>query len=217
MLPPSIPTSFVPHTASAAARTFRADWSGAFAFLGYGILAIIFALAVGVFFYGRILSASQAAKDAELAKAEAAIDPATVESFVALRNRLNSGQTLLNNHVALSSFFTLLQTIGPTTVRFSSMHLVLDGTGVAKLEGAGVAKSFNALAAASSALAADGRIKDAIFSRIVVSSKDGSVAFALAAKLDSKLVAFSVTANAPVVPVQTTAPISGPTEPTTSI
>ena len=58
------------------------------------------------------------------------------------------------------------------------------------MEGTGVAKSFNALAAASAAFAADGRIKDAIFSNINI-NRDSSVSFALAATLDPKIIAFS--------------------------
>lgn len=199
-LPPTIPTSFVPHEASASARRFRADYSGAFGFFAYAVLAIVLALAIGVFLYGRILAATQSAKDAELAKAEAGVDPTTVEGFIRLHNRLASGETLLTNHVAFSSFFTLIQTIMPTTVRFSSLHLWIDTTGTAQVEGTGVAKSFNALAAASTAFATDGRIKNAIFSNIVVSSKNNSVSFALAATLDPKLIAFSPSASAAAVP-----------------
>ena len=204
-LPPTIPTSFVPHEASASARRFRADYSGAFGFFAYGVLVIALVLAIGVFLYGRILVATQSAKDAELAKAEAGVDPATVENFIRLHNRLASGETLLGNHVAFSKFFTLLQTVMPTTVRFSSLHLWFDSTGTANVEGTGVAKSFNALAAASADFAADGGIKNAIFSNIVVSSKNNAVSFALAATLDPKLVAFSPAAYAST----TTVPASG--------
>lgn len=189
-LPPTIPTSFVPQSASAAARRFRTDFTGAFGFFAYGVLAVVFALAIGVFFYGRILAATQAGKDAALTKAEAAIDPATVVGFVRLRDRLNSGATLLANHVAFSGFFTLLETLQPTTVRLTSLHLALTDAKTVKLEGSGTAKSFNALAAASTAFATDGRIKEAIFSNIVV-NKDSSVSFALAATLAPSLVTFS--------------------------
>jgi hypothetical protein len=189
-LPPTIPTSFVPQSASAAARRFRSDFTGAFGFFAYGVLAVVFALAIGVFFYGRILAATQAGKDTALTKAEAAIDPATVVGFVRLRDRLNSGATLLANHVAFSGFFTLLETLQPTTVRLTSLHLALDDAKKVKLEGSGTAKSFNALAAASTAFATDGRIKEAIFSNIVV-NKDSSVSFALAATLAPSLVTFS--------------------------
>lgn len=190
MLPPTIPTSFVPHSSSATARRFSTDISGAFNFFTYAILGIIFVSALGIFFYARILANSQAAKNAALARAEAAIDLATVESFVRLRNRLTSGATLLANHVAFSGFFALIETLIPTTVRFTSLHLMLDDAKAVKIEGSGVAKSFNALAAASAAFAADGRIKEAIFSNIEV-TKDNSVSFALSATLDPKLVAFS--------------------------
>lgn len=190
MLPPTIPTSFVPHSSSAAARRFGTNFNNAFGFFSYAVLLIIFLLAIGIFFYDRVLENNQASKNAALARAEAAIDLPTVESFVRLRNRLSSGTTLLGSHVALSNFFSLVETLVPTTVRFTSLHLTVDDVKAVKLEGTGIAKSFNALAAASAAFATDGRIKEAIFSNIVV-TKDNTVSFALSATIDQKLVAFS--------------------------
>ncbi len=205
-LPPTIPTSFVPYSASAQTRQFRTDYSNAFKFFVYGVLGLAVLLALGVFAYGRILAATQASKDAELAKAEAMIDSATVENFVRLRNRLVSSQTLLNNHVAMSGFFSALEKILPATARFSILHLVADSTtGKVKLDASGVAKSFNVLAAVSSAFSADGRIKDAIFSNIVVNPRDNSVSFTLSATLDPKLVAFTPTVSSAIVaPAATT-------------
>jgi len=187
---PTIPTSFVPHEASAARRQMRTDFVGAFGVFAYAVFAVVFILALGVFFYGRILAASMVAKDAALAKAEAAIDPATVESFVKLRNRLNSSQTLLTNHVALSGFFKAIEALLPSTVRFTALHVAVDATGVTKVEGTGIAKSFNALSAASGAFAGDGRIKDVIFSKISV-KRDTSVSFGFSATLDPRLISFS--------------------------
>ncbi|HQT83026.1 MAG: hypothetical protein B7W98_00855 [Parcubacteria group bacterium 20-58-5] len=189
-LPPTIPTSFVPQPASAAVRRFRSDFTGAFGYFAYGVLGIVFLLALGVFAYGRILANQQASEDAMLAKAEAAIDPNTVVGFTRLRDRLNFGSTLLSKHVAFSGFFTLLETILPTTVRFTTLHLTLDDKGNASLNGAGIAESFNALAATSAAFAADGHIKDAIFSNITV-NKDNTVSFSISAALDPKLITFS--------------------------
>lgn len=202
-LPPTIPTSFVPHTPSIG-RPFRNDFTGAFGFVAYAILLIAFALALGVFFYGRVLAGEKSAKDAALAKAEAAIDPATVESFVQLRDRLNSSQTLLGNHVAFSGFFSVVETILPITVRFTSLHVALGTSGGAKVDGTGVAKSFNALSAASEAFATDGRIKDVIFSKMTI-NKDNSVSFALAATLDPKLLVFSPNASQSGMPAAASA------------
>ena len=188
-LPPTIPTSFVPHS-NATQRKFRADFSGAFGLLAYAVLGVVFLLALSVFFYGRYLSVDKAAKDKKLLAAEAAIDSKTVETFVRLRDRLTSSDTLLEGHVAFSGFFSSLEKVLPTTVRFTALHLLFDATGAPKVDGAGVAKNFNALAAASAAFAADGRIKDAIFSNISV-NKDNSVSFSLAATLDRSLIVFS--------------------------
>ncbi|MCR4333987.1 MAG: hypothetical protein NUV60_03185 [Patescibacteria group bacterium] len=193
-LPPTIPTSFVPH--AAAARRFRSDFTSTFDALAYLILAVVFVLALGVFVYGRILASDKTAKDTALAKAQAAIDPVTVENFVRLRNRLSSGSALLNGHIAFSGFFSSLEKVLPANVRFSSLQLALNDAGVPKVDGVGVAKSFNALAAASNAFAMDGHIKDAIFSNINV-NRDGSVSFALSATIDLKIVVFSPTSSAP--------------------
>ncbi len=187
-LSPTIPTSFVPRPG--APHRFRTDFIGAFSFLAYTVLGIVFLIALGVFIYGRVLAAEKASKDRDLSAAVAAIDPNTAESFVRLHDRLVSSKALLDNHIAFSNVFSLLEKILPTTVRFTSLHMFVDSTGAARIEGTGTAKSFNALAAASAAFATDGNIKDAIFSSIKV-NKDASVSFLLAAGLDPKIVTFS--------------------------
>ncbi len=194
-----MPTSFVPRPASSDTRSSRTDFDAVFSFFSYTVLGIAFVLAVGVFFYGRVLAGDLSAKEATLAKAEAAIDPATVESFVQLRDRLNSGRTLLGNHVALSGFFSALEALLPSTVRFTSLHIIVDTTKATTVEGTGVSKSFNALSAASNAFAADGRIKDVIFSKMNI-NKDSSVSFDFSATLDPKLLTFSPGAAGPAAP-----------------
>lgn len=193
-LPPSIPTSFVPHPGSAAPRRFRGDLIGAFGYFAYGILAIAVVLALSVFFYDRILAGTLAAKEQAVKEAKAKIDPTTVEGFLRLRDRLSSGKTLLDKHISFSGFFAAAEKLLPSTVRFTTLNLVYGDVGKSKLEGSGTAKSFNALAAASNAFATDGRIKDAIFSNITV-NRDGSVSFILSATIDPKLVAFAPSAT----------------------
>lgn len=190
---PTIPTSFVPRTGTgiAARPQFRSDFGSALGVLAYVIFAVVVIAGIGLFFYGRVLAGTLASKNAELAKAEAAIDPATVFSFVQLRNRLNSSKTLLSNHKAPSGLFTALESILPATVRFTSLHLTIDATGAAKIDGSGVSKTFNALSAASAAFANDGRIKDVIFSKMTINDANRSVSFGFSGTLDPKLIAFS--------------------------
>jgi hypothetical protein len=186
---PTIPTSFVPHTSLAERRGVNVDLGGVFGYIAYAILGVVFLLAIGVFFYGRILSASLVSKDSALKTAEASIDSATIKEFVQLRDRLNSSQTLLNSHIVLSAFFSALGSLLPSTVRFATLHLSVDTTGATKVDGTGVSKSFNALSVASGAFAVDGRIKDVIFSKMVI-NKDSTISFGFSATLDPKLTYF---------------------------
>lgn len=190
-MPPSVPTSFVPHPAASAPRKQSADLAGVLGFLAYAILFVVFLSAIGIFFYARVLTSQQSAEDAALAKVETTINPTTIDSFVRLRDRLASGKTLLANHIAFSKFFTVFGTIMPTAVRFSTLHLSMNDNGTVSVNGSGTAKSFNALAFASTEFATDGHIKNAIFSGITINAKDGSVSFILSATLDPKTVAFS--------------------------
>lgn len=207
---PTIPTSFVPHAAGNAPHrptTGFSGFTGAFGFFAYAALGLVFALAIGVFFYGQLLKSNQKSKDAALVEAVKGIDQTTVEEFVRLRDRLTSGNALLGKHVAFSGFFSALERLLPGSVRFTALNLSMNEAGVPKIEGTGVAKSFNALAAASNAFAADGRIKDAIFSNISV-NKDGSVSFALSAALDPKIITFSPSATMDAFGPDSTAPLS---------
>jgi len=208
MLPPSIPTSFVPHPLGGAPRRAGSDLTGVFGAVIYVILGIVIALAVGVFFYGRILASTEEEKRAKLAEIEGSVDSVTIENFVRLHDRLASGQGLLSKHGAFSNFFAVLERIIPSTVRFSTLHVLLNEKGGgARLEASGVARNFNALAAVSSALAADGRIRDAIFSGISVSQNNGSVTFSLTATIDQKLIEFAVSAEPAEDTNSTTTPL----------
>lgn len=200
---PSIPTSFVPHQASGGARRVQTDFGNAFSVAAYGMLILSFLAMFGVFFYGRILSADLSAHNTELADAEAAIDPVTIESFIQLRDRLDSSKRLLAEHVAVSGLFAALEQRLPSTVRFSSFHVVIDAKG-ASIEGTGVSRSFNALAFASESFAADGRFKDIIFSKMSL-NKDSSVSFNFSSALDPRLLAFSPSVAAAVESATSTA------------
>ncbi|MBU6214588.1 hypothetical protein KGM48_01970 [Patescibacteria group bacterium] len=191
MAPPTLPTSFLPQSASSPKHDASETIIGVLAFLGYVVAGAIFVFAIGVFLYGRVLLMTKNAEDAQLAKAVAALDTSTVPAFVRLHDRLVTGMTLVNNHVALSGFFPILEAITPGPVRFNTIRISFNDKHEATLDAAGTAQNFNALAATSAAFAADNRFKGAIFSGIVLNQKDGSVAFTMSAALDPKVIAFT--------------------------
>lgn len=188
-VPPTIPTSFVPHSAAADTRRRGTDIMGAFSFIGYFIFALAVLSAIGAFAYDRILASEQSSKDAALTKAEVGIDSSTVAGFVRLRDRLVSGEALLSSHVALSTALIALGNVIPRSVRFSEVHLSQNDQKQYLLTASGIASSFNALADASNVFANDTHFKNAIFSGITIGGK--SVSFTLTAAVDPSLIVFT--------------------------
>lgn len=170
------------------------------------ILGIAILASGGVFGYQRYLMSVRDAKAEEVRQAEAAIDSSSVEEFIRTRDRFTAAQGLLDNHVAVSNFFALLESITLQTVRFNSLSFTLTEDRSAEISMSGTARTFNALAAQSSVFAEEKRVKRAIFSDIKV-NVDKTVSFALDADLDPKLLALIAeeAPPAPEVPVEESA------------
>jgi hypothetical protein len=212
-VPPTIPTSFVPHPGGAQVRRSGSDITGAFGFFAYFVFALAVVSGVAVFGYNQLLAKQQERQDAAVAEASQNLDKDAATSVIRLRDRLVYGDSLLNNHTALSNAFARIQTVLPKTVRFTEMGISTDEAGRTTLTAAGVAKTFNALAAASNAFGSDGGIKDAIFSSITVTDSN-TVEFSLHAIIDPALMTFT---GAPLqtAPQQQSAPVSQPVIPET--
>ena len=194
-----------------------------------GVIAIIsIALAAAVFGYELYLKNARDQKSADLTEAQKAVNLDTVEEFIRLKNRLSTVETLLNQHVGLSEFFDTLEARTLQTVRFSGLSVAVEDDRSAEIKMEGVARSFNALAAQSSAIAAEKRIKRAIFSDISVKT-NGTVGFTLTATLDPRLITSGEVlpgipdtpttlpaATAPSAPAATSSPVSTPAAATTT-
>lgn len=225
-VPPTIPTSFVPKQPLDGKR--RA-YSGTnyLLLVSLGVFGLAVLASGFVFGYEYYLKSVKSARASELAAATAAINENTVEEFVRLRDRFISARELLNQHVTLSRFFSLLESITITNVRFTSLELSVEND-VTRIEMEGVARSFNALAAQSAKFAAQKDIRRAIFSDISI-NQNGSVSFILTAELDPDLIRMvppvvaPATSEEPIeseqvvgtttVPVQPTATTSATTTP----
>lgn len=204
-LPPTIPTSFVPRQPSATpSRANGRSFASVAFFLATGLFILALVAAGGVFAYDQYLGSAIQSRASDLESFEKAVSPQTVEELVRLKDRLLISRDLLNDHVSLLSFFTLLEAATLQSVRFSSLSFALTGenAGAAEVELTGVARSFNALAAQSRSLAADARVRDSIFGNIKV-NQDGTIGFTLTATLDRRLVrAYTPSAAVPETPAE---------------
>lgn len=221
-LPPTIPTSFVPKQPVTTSNRHRTAAANPFLALAYLITAIVVVGCFAVFGYQLYLENVAKAKATDVVAAQNAIDQATVTEFIRLRDRFVEGQTILNNHIALSQFFDALEKLTLTGVRFSGVRITVSDDRTGLIDMSGSARTFNTLAAQSAELATDKRIKRAIFSGITSNPKDGSVSFSLTAELDPTVVTRSAVAPvvvepeivetpaAPVTPATTTATTTTP-------
>lgn len=202
---PTIPTSFVPkQPVKSAARFTR---SGGNIFLSFSLIALGLSIvgAVGVFGYGEYLKGVEKSKAAELDAAEASVTTEAVEDFIRSRDRFEAAAGMLDNHVALSNFFDLLEAVTLVNVRYSAFSFGTLEDGTAEIRLSGSARSFNALAAQSASFSKDKDIRRAIFSGIEV-AENGTVSFDIDAQLDADLLAFAVDAPEPSSVQETTLP-----------
>lgn len=186
-LPPTIPTSFVPKQPVATSVRRQQSGTNILLIIGGAIAGISILAGVGVFAYEMYLTNARDQKSLELTAAQRAVNIDVVEGFIRLKNRLNTVEVLLDQHIALSEFFNTLEARTLETVRFSGLTVSVNDDRSADIQMEGVARSFNALAAQSSSIAAEKRIKRAIFADIAVND-NGTVGFTLTASIDSRLI-----------------------------
>ncbi|HWH07399.1 MAG TPA: hypothetical protein VNU47_02675 [Candidatus Paceibacterota bacterium] len=220
-VPPNIPTSFVPRQSLDTPRRKMHGGNNVFLLIGLFIFGLSVALAVGVFAYQKYLESVVTVKEAALSSAEATISKDVVEEYVRLKQRFVSGRELLDNHVALSQFFAVLESLTLQNVKFDDLTLTVAEDRTASITIEGIARNFNTLAAQSSAVAGERAFKRAIFSDISVND-NGTVGFSLSADIDPSLIAMQeaafaeepvVEAPAPATPAATT---TAPSQATTT-
>jgi len=213
-LSPGIPTSFVPKQPVQTPRRKVSAGSNLFMLVSFAVTGLVVLVSGAVFAYSQFLAHVEITKAAELQKQQDAVDTDTVREYIRLKDRFNSGASLLDNHITLSRFFDDLESLTLQNVQFTKLSLTVAGDGTAKLDLDGIAKNFNALAVQSNNVAGDKLIKRAIFSDIGFdsSSKTSSrIKFKLTADLDPKLLhggsqagIVAQPAAVPVAPVSTT-------------
>ncbi|MEK9161038.1 MAG: hypothetical protein AAB440_03335 [Patescibacteria group bacterium] len=213
-LSPTIPTSFVPkQPVRPTAPRSRASGANLFLVISFFLLGAAVVGSVLVFAYQQYLKSVITEKETQLQTAEEEINFATVEEYIRVRDRFTAAQELLDEHVTLSQFLSVLEKSTLANVRFSTFTFILSDEGVPTIEMNGIARNFNALAAQSNAFGADTRIKSAIFSDITVNANN-SVSFHVSAQLSPALLMMMDPSERPVpevpsLPVATTTPSAG--------
>jgi hypothetical protein len=154
------------------------------------VFAAAIILAGGVFAYKAYLGSALADKKASLQKASSAFEPSLIEELKRLDKRIEHSKAVLANHVALSSFFDLLQSATIQNVQFKSLNLTTIEDGKITISLNGIARSYGSVALQSDSFNKAKGLKNPVFSQLNLDPA-GNVSFAINALLDPSVFTYS--------------------------
>ncbi len=190
-IPSEVPTSFVPHSTGvkpSITASIRIDFVSVFLYSVLSIFVLTVLTAGFIFVYNRSLNIQLSVKQTQLQNIEKTLNPSTVQSFVHLRDRLSSADTLINNHLTMSRVFNLLESKTVKNVSFTGLTLdVPDTNKPATIKADGIALNFNSLASEANSLKDNNNLTNTIFSNFSL-KRNGTVGFSISANLDKSLV-----------------------------
>lgn len=207
---PKVQTSFIPKKSLVEATSPRRSGISIFMLLGVAVFVISVFLAGGIYFYEGYLEGAIGEKDASLKRARAAFEPALIEDLKRLSNRINLARGVLDNHLAPSAIFSLLEESTLRTIRFRSFTYTTTGSRASiALKGEG--RSFGDVAVQSDTFAAGRRLRDVIFSNLNLDQTTGTVVFDMSATVDPSLILYrNQNREAPLPPLPATTTPSTP-------
>jgi len=157
------------------------------------VAIIIFVLTVlafgGSYLFAGLTSKNIEAKKTELSNQRERLDLVTIQDLVTLDSRFNSSKTLLDSHVAPSTFFAFLQEKTLQNIRFTSLKYIPGKQGGVSVELSGQARSYSAVASQSDVFAKSNILKNIIFSDLGLDEK-GNVKFTMQAELGAESIKY---------------------------
>ncbi len=168
MVDTGIPSSFIPHDASAppSARRSGGGLNDLLLLCAIVLFVASIALAVGVFLYGQYLATESTAKLTQLERAKAAFQPALIQQLTRLDDRMHSADRVLSAHIAPSLFFQALEQATLQTVSFQTLDFQVADNQNLSIKMAGIAQSVNSIALQADLFSKNGVIMSPIFSNI---------------------------------------------------
>ena len=189
---PKFRTSFIPKKTILAAAGAKKPQASPFGIVSLIALIIVLgavALSVGVFLYQQVLISSINTKKQTLERARAAFEPELIEELVRLDNRIESAETILNEHIAPTSLFVILEDLTLKSVRFESFDFVRISKGKISISMKGVAKNFSGIALQADIFGKNRMIKEPIFSDLNI-NQEGNAIFNFSAFVDPALISY---------------------------
>ena len=186
----AIRTSFIPKAPLSNRPGQRREGLGFFMFLAIAIF-LVSLIGWGVAFaYKSLVEKDISDLEGYLAKANESFDPSLLRVFENLDRRIRGARAILDQHVVVTPFFELLDSLTLKSVRFSSFSLVNDGSAVG-VKMSGQALDFSSIALQAIEFNKDNRIINPIFSNLGVEDNQGRVSFEVSFNLLPEMILYS--------------------------
>ncbi len=171
--------------------------SGVSLFLLLSIILFIVALALaaGVWFWQKSLVSKIEADKTSLVAAKDSYEEATISPLIRLNDRIETSKLLLDQHLAVSPVFIMLEQNILRSIRLKSMKFSDAPNNKIKIDLSGTAGSYDALSKQSDAFGSEALRK--FITQPVISdfspTADGSISFNFTASVDPALVSYANT------------------------
>lgn len=143
------------------------------------VFVIAILVSVGAFSYTNYLTNRIQTLDKELSTLQASFDTNLIDELIDVDNRLKAARALLSQHLSVSAFFELLQSLTLQNVQFTDFSyetLPLDGDIAIFMKGK--ARNYTTLVLQSDILSQNKSVKRSVFSNLDL-DPDGNVVFRL--------------------------------------
>jgi len=181
-----------------------------FLIVSVAIFVLVLAAWGGLYFYRDYITDSNKEKQAQIQKAIDNFEPELTAELTTIKNRMDAGKTLLENHKAVSLFFSLLEINTVQVLRFKEMSYAMSADKKIQISLKGEARSYNAIAYQSDWFSKLEPIKNPVFSNLVLDAK-GNVGFDFTAELDPKAVSYKNLVSDSILPPPPAVSTSTPT------
>lgn len=180
--------SFIPKKTLSQRGKKKRHSSGLF----FGVSVIIFILTLvtagAVYSYSSFLDKRIASMGQSLERAKQAFEPSLIIELKRLNSRINSADSILGGHVALSKFLLLLEEITLKTVQFTHFEYNISGN-IVQVSLSGKARNYSSVALQSDLFGQSKFMKNTIFSNLGL-DEDGNVMFDVVTNVDLSLILY---------------------------
>jgi len=154
---------------------------------------LVFALSAAMSGYvlvnQRVTQANIESITLELTKVRESVDDGTIQQIADISDRIRLASDLLDNHLAPSEIFVLLETYTLPTIGFQQFSYDYVEGNVVRISGQGVAAGYGSVVKQSDTYTAADNFSDVVFSNLL-RNIDGTVNFTFEAKLKKKPILF---------------------------